>query len=309
MVRALAGVFARKQLNLVPALDLERDFMATIQYIQPDWEFGIFQDIDEFFKAIFQFFPDSIANSIGFVQRRQLSADDGSYIINAGNVHRSPMITINLPETPIEGLGLQDLIFSYMSQSETISYTIDRGSHPLYFTRHGIDWGIFDRRIEVETQPKVLEYADVVPIFIARRTQMTGSNSRDFRKDKLDVPESILLPLHTGQNVQYTLVSFAVYHPGHYFAYGKSYPSTEWFLYNDETVQRPDTSNIINELERNAVMLFYVKTARHVPCQIPVQVEKWAITSLIVQHLRSNFVDRVKKMVKKAKKADKKKSK
>ena len=283
--------------------------MATIQYIRPDWEFGRFQDIDEFFKAIFPFFPDSIANSIGFVERRQLSADNGAYIINEGNVNRSPMITVNLPETAIKGLSLQDLIFSYMSQSETISYTINRSDHPIYFNRHGIDWRIFDRSIEAETLPKVLEYSDVVPIFIARRTELTGSNSRDFRKDQLDIPESILLPLHNGQTVQYTLVSFAVYRPGHYFAYGKSYPSTDWFLYNDETVQKPDTFDIINELERNAVMLFYVKKGRHVTCNIPVQVEKLAITSLIVQHIRSCFVDRVKKMVKQAKKADKKKSK
>jgi hypothetical protein len=280
--------------------------MATILHIRPEWSFGQFQDIDEFFKAIFPFIPDSITNFIGFVERRELSTDNGAYIINRGNSIRSPMITINLPETPIKGLSLQDLVFSFMSQSETINFRMDRDDHPAYFERHGINAFIYQREILAQTKPKVLKYAEVVPIFIARRTELTGSNSRDFRNDQLDIPEYIMLPLHNGQNVQYTLVSFAVYHPGHYFAYGKSYPSTEWFLYNDESVQRPDTSEIIEELEKNAVMLFYVKKGSHVPCPIPAPIENWSISSLVVQHIRSHLVDRVKKMIKNAKKAEKK---
>lgn len=280
--------------------------MVTIQHIRPDWHFGEFQDIDEFLKAIFPFIPHTIANSIGFVEREELSTYNGEYIINPGTPTRNPMITVNLPEIPIQGLKLQDLVMYRMSEGELIDYRIEREDHPAYFERNGIDPFVFERQIQAVKKPKVLEYADVVPIFVARRTQMTGSNSRDFRQDELHVPEFLNLPLHDGQLVEYTLVSFAVYHPGHYFAYGKSYPSIEWFLYNDDLVQRPSNSDIITELEKNAVMLFYVKKGRHVACPLPAHIENWSINSLIVQHIRSRLVDRIEKMIKKSKKANEK---
>lgn len=301
----MAGVFARKQLNLVPALDLERDFMLAVNHLVPHWEFGIFQDIDEFFKAINPFLPPSIADSVGFVERRQLLTDNGDYVINEGLPTRNLMINVYLPETPVEGLNLQDMIFMSLSSSETLTYRMDRDEHPGYFDRHNIDWSIFERTIEAESRPKVLEYSDVVPVFVARRTALTGSSGTDFRNDRLEVPELITFPLDGGRSAEFTLVSFAVYHPGHYFALGKSFPSREWYVYNDESVLKPSVRDINKELSKNAVLLFYVKRSKHTHCHIPQPIENWSITSLITQHLRDRLVPRVKKMMKKAKKAEK----
>ena len=283
--------------------------MATISHLIPDWQFGQFQDIDEFFKTIFPFLPNTVANSIGFNERQPLSTDNGDYIINEGVLTRNPMVTVHLPERPVAGFKLQDLVHQTLSQSVNLDYTINREEHLAYFDHHQIHWSIFEQRIQAQMQPRVFDYANVVPVFIARRTRLTGSAGRDFRTDRLEIPESLILPLHDGRSDVFTLVSFAVYHPGHYLAYTKAYPSAEWFVYNDESVIKPNNSDIMNELQNNAVMIFYVKRGTSLNCPIPEPVEKWSITSLIIQHMRDRLVPRIKKLVKRTEKEEEEKKK
>ena len=79
---------------------------------------------------------------------------------------------------------------------------------------------------------------------------VTLDQIKDFRTDELVVPEFLELPLEDGTRIRYNLVSFAVYHPGHYIAYGKSFPSREWFCYNDETVTKPTVEEVVHELSK-----------------------------------------------------------
>lgn len=308
----IASIFARKQLNLLPALDLERDFLIGLQQMIPHWHFGRFYDIDEFLKAIFPFLPYSIADSIGLVERRVVStvSEAGPYIINAGTLTRNPMLTIHLPGTEVSGLSLQDLVNGALTQSDTIEYTINRDEHPQYFEQNNILWSIYEQSIQAQIRTKVIDYSNVVPIFLARRTQLTGSSGKDFRVDRLEIPEILALPLsEDGQIAEYVLVSFAVYHPGHYLAFGKSFPSADWFVYNDDHVYPPQVSEVVNELERHAVMLFYVRKGKSVSTRIPEDVKKLAIANMVVQHARESLAKRIKRITKRARKSEKKKSK
>lgn len=299
LIRSIANVFARKQLNYLPAIDLERDMVAAINTLIPEWEFGIFQDIDEFLKAIFMFFPESVSSEIGYVSRDQISTEDGSYLVNRGLVIRHPMVQVVLPLGSVAGLSLQDLVNQALSYGTVCDYTMKYDEHPGYFTAHGIEFPTITAATTIITEPKVSAYADVVPVFIARRNHITSSGSRrDYRDDKIVVPELITFPLENGQSAQFTLVSFAVYHPGHYLTYSKSFPSREWFCYNDESVTKPTTAEVVNELTKHAVMLFYVRRGRSVETPIPEAVNNLAVFSMAIQHMRDRLVPRIQKMVK-----------
>lgn len=275
--------------------------MATINYVMPDWEFGKFQDIDEFFKTIFMYLPQSVTDTVGFLQKEEIVVQGNGFVINEGRIEREQMITIKLPasKSKSKNLNLQELINCNLSQAESRSYTIHRQEHPIYFLQANIGSSIYEHNVQVIAQPKVLEYSDVVPVFIARRTRMTGSNSKDFRNDHIEIPELVTFPLHNGSSAEFTLVSFAVYHTGHYLAYGKSFPSRDWFVYNDHVVESPSYKKILEELENNAVMLFYVRKGSSINTPIPEPIEKWSLTSMIIQHMRSKLLPRIKKILKK----------
>ena len=293
-------------MNYLPAIDLERDIIPTINHLIPEWEFGLFQDIDEFLKSIFIFFPESVSGMIGYVYREQISTEDGSYLINRGNVIRNPMVNVVLPTGSATGLSLQDLVNQALSIGSVCDYTMRYDEHPLYFQQQGIEYPVIEHRTTIKTEPKVSEYADVVPVFIARRNSLTGSNRKDFRTDELEIPELITFPLENGQSAQFTLISFAVYHPGHYLAYSKSFPSREWFCYNDESVSKPTVPEILTELRKHAVMIFYVRRGRSVDTPIPEAIRNWAVFSMTIQHMRDRLVPRIKKLAGTSKKSSSK---
>ena len=247
--------------------------------------------------------PQSVTDTVGFLQKEEIAVQGNGYVINEGRIEREQMITIKLPENKnkFKNLNLQELINCNLSQAESRSYTIHRQEHPLYFLQMNMGSTIYEQNVQVIAQPKVLEYSDVVPVFIARRTRMTGSNSKDFRNDRIEIPELVTFPLQNGSSAEFTLVSFAVYHTGHYMAYGKSFPSRDWFVYNDDIVESPSYKIISEELEINAVMLFYVRKKASVYTQIPEPIEKWSITSMIIQHMRSKLLPRIKKILKRRK--------
>lgn len=309
----MAGVFARKQLNLLPAIDLRRDMIPMINYVYGDaWRIGAFEDIDEFFKLIFPEFTNSsggpsLAESIGYIWRDEYRTGDIRYLINPGVLTPEPMLKVNLPDGSADGLNLQFLVDRTLASEDTHDYTMRYDEHPQYFLQRGLEFPIESVRITAVSQPKVVRYANVVPIFITRRSRLTGSNKKDFRTDQLVIPEFLELPLEDGTRLRFNLVSFAVYHPGHYIAYGKSFPSREWFCYNDETVTKPTVEEVVNELTKHAVMLFYVQVSNSVATPIPEPLKNWAIFNMVIQHMRSSLVPRITKMIRKSKKKSKSK--
>ena len=262
MIHAIAGVFGRKQLNFLPSLDLEGDMMETVEKLVPIWEFGTFQDIDEFLKLIFTFFPPSITNIIGYEAQERLTTSTGGYIINEGIRHRIPMVTVHLPDRPSSGGSLTT----------------------------------------INVEQRVNEYADVVPVFIPRRTSTGGSSRQDFRTDSISNAEMITFPIHDGRSAEFTLTGFAVYRPGHYYAYTKHFPTREWLCYNDAQVTAASGEEVLRDLQNNAVMLFYVKRGASVATVVPRPIQNWSVTSMIVQHMRDSLARRIKKMMKKSRK-------
>ena len=305
MIHAIAGVFGRKQLNFLPSLDLEGDMMETVEKLVPIWEFGTFQDIDEFLKLIFTFFPPSITNIIGYEAQERLTTSTGGYIINEGIRHRIPMVTVHLPDRPSSGgsLNLQHLINAALSGVDQRDYTIHRVEHPQFFEENPeTTRGRMQVLTTINVEQRVNEYADVVPVFIPRRTSTGGSSRQDFRTDSISNAEMITFPIHDGRSAEFTLTGFAVYRPGHYYAYTKHFPTREWLCYNDAQVTAASGEEVLRDLQNNAVMLFYVKRGASVATVVPRPIQNWSVTSMIVQHMRDSLARRVKKMMKKSRK-------
>ena len=276
--------------------------ISTINNFIPEWRFGDFQDIDEFLKSIFLFFPESLFRMIGYVSRDRVTTADERYLINPGFEIRNPMVNIVLPPGSAHGMNLQDLVNEALSLGTYCDFQMKYDEHPMYFAMNEIQFPTVKFFTTIKKQPKVLEYGDIVPVFIGRRCRDTGSASKDFRADEINVPELITFPLQDGRTEHFTLISFAVYRPGHYYAYAKHFPSREWFCYNDQTVTKPDNELILKELRKNAVMLFYVRAGRSVHTRIPEEVENFAIFSMTVQHMRDTLVPRIEKLVRDSKK-------
>lgn len=276
------------------------DLMLTINHVMPDWQFGMFQDIDEFFKRIFMHLPVRVTKTVGFFQKEKIIVQEGGYVINEGRSEREQMITIKLPEKKSKHtiLNLQELINRSLSQEDIRSFTIHWDDHPLYFEQQNIQFPVCEKKVQITAQPRVLEYSDVVPVFIARRTRMTGSNSNDFRNDHIEISESINFPLHDGSSAEFNLISFAVYHTGHYLTYSKSFPDRKWFVYNDHAIGSPGNEQILEEAQKNAVMLFYVRKGASLLTEIPEPIKEWSITSMIIQHMRDSLYPRIKKILK-----------
>lgn len=291
-------------------VDLKIDLIPAIEEMVPEWQFGVFQDIDEFFKAIFPYFSPSVQNSIGYDSRTVLTADAGAYVVSPGQPIRNPMIHVNLPEVPMEGLRLEDLVIQTLTVPETREYTLSREDHPGFFEQHAIDAFTFDHRAEIQATPQVIGYSTVIPVFVARRTQMTGSNRRDFRTDQLIVNEFLHLPLPDGSTETFILTNFAVYHPGHYLAYSKVFPYSTWYEFNDAQVTKvadqKELGDLVKELGSKAVMLFYVKRQFSERVAIPEPVQNYALQSLITQHMNERLLKRISSTLKVEKKKTKK---
>lgn len=271
--------------------------MATISYFDPDWRFGYFQDIDEFLKMIFLYFPPSITSKIGCMVRERITTMDGTYVINAGVPNPLPMVTVHLPERrSSESLDFQLLVSVALSGEDMRDYNIDRLDHPRYFNQNGIPASASRVPIQVRVEKIVNQYADVVPVFVARRTRLQGSTRNDLRDDPLHNIEMIHLPLENGTLCPYTLTAFAVYKPGHYYAYTKRFPTREWLCYNDEKVTVASPEEVSKALRTNAVMIFYVKQGASVHTEIPEPIREWSMFSLILQHMSDSLYRRIKKM-------------
>lgn len=272
--------------------------MTTVQHLTPHWDFGTFQDVDEFLKLIFAFFPPSITNIIGYEARERSTTLDGRYVVNEGVPLRVPMVTVHLPDRPQASLDFQELVNAALGGFDTREYTFHRTEHPEYFRLNNIRPPVSRAASEIMVQQRVTAYADVVPVFVARRTNAFGSNRETFRKDLLTNLEMITFPLDDGQTADFTLTAFVVYVPGHYYAVTKSFPSRQWLCYNDESVTVIPREKIISDLQKSAVMLFYVKKGSSCETEIPAHIRDWSMTSLIVQHMQNDLVRRVKKLVK-----------
>lgn len=284
----------------------------AIKLMNPAWRFGNFQDIDEFFKMIFPFFSAAVQNSIGYDSKEVLSAEGDGYLIRDGPPIRNPMIHVNLPEIASkEALNLHALIINALTQPESREYKISRDDHPKYFEQNGIYPFTYDLDIQIQARTEVISYSSVIPVFIARRTRLTGSNSRDFRKDFVHVHEFLRLPLPNGQVEEFTLINFAVYHPGHYYAYSKSFPHLVWHEFNDAEVTRfqrdKDIEALGEELNKNAVMLFYVRRGASAHTDIPEQISNYATQSMVIQHMNHRLNNRISKKLDKSKTKHKKK--
>lgn len=273
--------------------------MPTVKIHDPSWEFGIFQDVDEFLKKIFVFFPESLASSIGYLYKEQLIAADMSYLINPGDFQRNSMVLTVLPPVKFtSNLKLQDMVNDALIFGSECDFRMEKWDHPNYFLIHDINPLIEKINILATREPKVYQYADVVPVFIARRDKWNKTGAINFRNDDIEVPEIMTFPLHDGQRSEtYTLVSFVVYHSNHYFSYSKEYPSRNWYCYNDETVTMPSIAEVIRELRRNAVMIFYVKKGCSLSPEIPEDLHNWAVFSMTIQHMRDKLVPRMEKLV------------
>lgn len=298
----MAIVFARKQLAHLPQIDMHRDIMPTISALHPDWEFGHFQDIDEFFRVLSAHLPIHVLQRLGYVKSFQLSAH--GYQISRGDETHDSMLMVNFPAGE-KSHNLVDLIDASLRVEEEREYRLNRFDHFGFFDRYpGTGRPNEESRLVTATyRPIPVQYEDIIPVFLVRRTSSLRSNKKDFRTDRVNVPESITFPMEDGTRTgEYNLISFAVYHPGHYLAYSKNYPSRQWHCFNDAEVSVPSMSEIKNELEKHAVMIFYVRKGLSLAPEIPEEVKNWAVSASIAQHHKDRLVPLISKMLLKTKK-------
>ena len=278
------------------SLGLENDMMALLKRVAPYWEFGAYQDIDEFFKLIYVYFSVDFGYLFGYeaVEVLETVGPERS-VINNGLYISEPMLTVKLPQTKSKrDLFLPDLINQTLKGAEFRDYKMFREYNAGYFERNHISWDKEVITVKAQSRKYDHNFKDILPIFIARRTKYTNSKERDFRNDRIIIPDTLVLDLNNdGTRVEFILVSVAIYIPGHYNALTKSYPDRIWLRYDDSRVEKLKAEKIIEETADKAVMVFYVRKSRSVETPIPQNVRNLALIRMMNQHIIEEIVKQI----------------
>ena len=270
--------------------------MLTVKNLLPGWEFGRFQDIDEFLKRIYHHFSLNVTSMLGYSAVEVIKTIGfEEYVINEGIPIEEPILTVNLPEVKSEkALNLRDLIIQSLNEGETRDFQMYRDLHPIFFETRNIHWD--QEVISVQTQSHIqnVEFNVVLPVFIARRTDHKNSTSKDFRKDNVAIPDRLSLELADGSTEVFTLVAAAIYCPGHYYAVTKSYPDRIWKRYDDKRVTLVEfNEDFKDELTKKAVMVFYIKEGYSTDTHVNDDLRSWALLSMINQHFNEKIVPEI----------------
>lgn len=288
---AMASVFARKQIHNLPSLDIRNDMLAVVDSDVRGIDVREFNDVDELFRSLSNFMSPELLGMLGLECREILLADDGEYVINAGNLFHYSVLNVMLPDD-VQNHDLNELIAARLFTNDIRPYDMFCYEHEEYFAKYNInpDEHIV-LKMDAQLQTRITSFSPILPIHIPRIKQRENS----LLQDEIAVPEFLYL---TGTPRRYTLFSFVVFEHSHYWAYVRSADDLKWYRHNDEDVEEVSTSSFRPELQTKSVLLFYFSGLPVTP-EIPPILEFFAKQMNMRQHMRSELTAQVKHLARK----------
>lgn len=235
---------------------------------------GRFNDIDELFRFIFDAFPPEVANSIGIKYSQQLLSPERDYLIGENPSPAEPFLIIPVPDSRRQQ-SLQSLVEAKLFAEELVDFTLHPDEHFNYFQERNLP--MESRPIQAVSRRVNIQYADVLPVFVARARRQDVA-----LKDRIHVDEVLEFP---DNPARYTLMGFAVFNNGHYYTYVRSAKDLKWYLHNDESVRQVEYKDFVDDMERKAVLFFYTRVENIPEPEIPPLLRLYAEESNRLQDL------------------------